>query len=146
MITPVGHNISFKQTVLHPSILTLKDENKKKLDTTFKMTNNLFPQNDVIFGADNQGELVYEVRKSNPMLMLLDKNICDAMHLTQQQLADLINFVTKYKAMHNYIYNIKEPFLRQKTENIDSLDSMDIAYKVRDAIMDFNDLHPDELN
>ncbi len=146
MITPVGHNISFKQTILHPSIITLKDENKKKLDTAFKITNTMFPQNDVIFGVDREGELVFEVRKSNPMVLLLDKKVCEAMHMTQQQVANLINLVTRYKAMHNYIHNIKEPVLRQKTENIDSLDSMDIAYKVRDAIMDFNDLHPDELN
>lgn len=141
------NNISFKRAIGLPSLYNMKPENMAKLDTTINVCNSFFPNNDVIFGADSNGELVYEVRKTFPLLNLLHPKVLE--NIKNIKIEDLYNLVLLAAAMkdaHNKLWNIKEPCIRQKTTNIDMMDDLEIAYEVRDAVMDFNDLHPEEEN
>ena len=141
------NNISFKRAIGLPSIYNMKPENMAKLDTTINVCNSFFPNNDVIFGADSNGELVYEVIKTFTLLNLMHPKVLENIkNIKIEDLSNLVLMAAAMKDAHNKLWNLKEPFLRQKTDNIDNMDDLEIAYEVRDAVMDFNDLHPEDEN
>lgn len=143
-----NNNISFKRTYGHPSIYNMKQKNREKLETTIAVCDTFFPQNDVILGADSNGELIYEVRKSFPLLTLLQPQVLESIKniISKEDLSKLVLMAAAMKDLHNKIWNIEEPSIQQKTTNIDNMDDLEIAYEVRDAVMDFNDLHPEDEN
>ena len=131
------NNISFKRAIGLPSIYNMKPENMAKLDTTINVCNSFFPN----------GELVYEVRKTFPLLNLMHPKVLENIkNIKIEDLSNLVLMAAAMKDAHNKLWNLKEPFLRQKTDNIDNMDDLEIAYEVRDAVMDFNDLHPEDEN
>ena len=117
------NNISFKRAIGLPSIYNMKPENMAKLDTTINVCNSFFPNNDVIFGADSNGELVYEVRKTFPLLNLMHPKVLENIkNIKIEDLSNLVLMAAAMKDAHNKLWNLKEPFLRQKKDKNDKKD------------------------
>ena len=146
MINKINNNISFKGVYLVPSINYLNETNKHKAGIFAKIAKQAFPQNDIFIGADKDGELCIRVQKSNPLHLLMDTEIAAKMNLTPIQLASLINFITDYNSAHNRLWGIHEPFMLDKTENINDMDMMDVSFQFCRVIDLFNQTHKELEN
>ena len=102
------NNISFKSVFLFPSINNLAEQNRQKVDKGIKVTQDLFPQNDVFLGADEQGELTIQVQKTNPLKYLLEPDIAEHINLNPQEILALINVVTMLQASYDKLWNKKQ--------------------------------------
>ena len=67
-----GNNISFKRVVPTPALINLSKSNAEKLNVAIELINNYYPHNDVFIGADNKGELVYQIQKVDPSIELFN--------------------------------------------------------------------------
>ena len=103
------NNISFKRAAATPSLLNIEPSNAQKLDVAIEVINKYYPQNDVFLGADEKGELVYQIQKADPSIELFDTDVLTKTRTNPQELLSLINLARLYKTAYNTIHNIKEP-------------------------------------
>ncbi len=143
MINKVN-NISFKRAIPTPSLLNVNLTNTKRLDVAIELINKFFPQNDVFLGADETGELVYQIQKADPYINLFDMDVLTKTRTNPQELISLVNLCRVYKAAYNTIHNIKVPAERYKTQNINKMSSVDIAKCVKSSLEEFNKKYPPE--
>lgn len=140
------NNISFKSVFLFPSINNLAEQNRQKVDKGIKVTQDLFPQNDVFLGADEQGELTIQVQKINPLKYLLEPDIAEHINLNPQEILALINVVTMLQASYDKLWNKKQPLLTDKTTHIDKMQDIEVIKKITDTVIDFNEKYQEPLN
>lgn len=140
------NNISFKSVFLFPSINNLAEQNHQKVDKGIKVTQDLFPQNDVFLGADEQGELTIQVQKINPLKYLLEPDIAEHIDLNPQEILALINVVTMLQASYDKLWNKKQPLLTDKTTHIDKMQDIEVIKKITDTVIDFNEKYQEPLN
>lgn len=140
------NNISFKRVIIDDSIVKMKPQNITKLELTSQLCQEFFPKNDVFLMSNDEGELVYQVQRSNPLFHLLDPDILEKAGLAIEEMGALINASTAMKEFNNALYDKKQESLRDCTDNIDKLDSMEIAYQIKDTINEFNELYPEDIN
>ncbi len=140
------NNISFKSVFLFPSINNLAEQNRQKVDKGIKVTQDLFPQNDVFLGADEQGELTIQVQKTNPLKYLLEPDIAEHINLNPQEILALINVVTMLQASYDKLWNKKQPLLTDKTTHIDKMQDIEVIKKITDTVIDFNEKYQEPLN
>ena len=146
MLNKVNNNISFKGVYFFPNINNMSDENKAKAGAFAKVAKQAFPQNDIFLASDNTGELYMRVHKANPLRLLLDQEIAAMMGMTTIQLAELINLVIAYKSAHDELWGKEDPYVVDKTENINDMDAMDISFQFCRIIDLFNKTHRDIAN
>ena len=139
-----GNNISFKRVVPTPALLNMPQSNAEKLDMAIEMINKHYPQNDVFIGADDNGELVYQIQKADPSIELFNSDVLAKTKVNPQELATLLNLCKLYKAVYNRIHNIKEPVAKYKTNNIEKLSPQHIAMGIKYSLDEFNKKYPPE--
>ena len=139
-------NVSFKQAIITPSIMNMKPVNVNKLDVAVELINKFFPQNDVFLGSNQQGELIYQIKKSEPLLALFDKEVLQKTKTNPAELAALINMCRIFKAIHNAAYDIKEQSMDFSTKNIDIMKRVEIARKIKNSLIEFNKKYPETKN
>lgn len=136
------NNISFKRAAATPSLLNIEPSNAQKLDVAIEVINKYYPQNDVFLGADEKGELVYQIQKADPSIELFDTDVLTKTRTNPQELLSLINLARLYKTAYNTIHNIKEPVEKYKTKNIDRMTDLDIAKSINYSLLEFNKKYP----
>ena len=138
------NNISFKRAAATPSFLNIKQSNAQKLDIAIEVINKYYPQNDVFLGADENGELVYQIQKADPYIELFNADVLMKTGINPQELQSLVYLCKLYKAAYNNIHDIKEPAERYKTKNIDKMTALDIAKSINYSLIEFNKKYPSE--
>ena len=138
------NNISFKQAIVTPSFVNLSDKNTKKLDIALEIINSYYPQNDVFLCSNEDGELVYHIKKNNSLLYLFNPDILKEANIDPLEFLKLLNICEGFKQVYNSIHNIKEPVMSFKTENIDNMKPVDIATQVNNSLLEFNKKYPPE--
>ena len=138
------NNISFKRAVAIPSFLNIKPSNAEKLDVAIEVINKYYPHNDVFLGADEKGELIYQIQKADPYVALFNADVLIKTRINPQELQSLVNLCKFYKATYNNIHNIKEPVEKYKTKNIDRMTDLDIAKSINYSLLEFNKKYPPE--
>ena len=139
-----GNNISFKRVAPMQSLLNLEPSNIDKLNVAFELINTYYPHNDVFVGADDNGELVYQIQKADPSIELFNSDVLAKTKVNPQELATLLNFCKLYKATYNRVHGIKIPAEKYTTTNIDKLSSINIAYAIKYSLDEFNKKYPPE--
>ncbi len=140
------NNISFKSVFLFPSINNLAEQNRQKVDKGIKVTQDLFPQNDVFLGADEKGELTIQVQRTNPLKYLLEPDVVECINLKPQDIFALINLAIIAQASHDKLWNKKQPLLTDKTDNINKMEDIEVIKKITDTVIDFNEKYKEPLN
>ena len=140
------NNISFKSVFLFPSINNLAKQNRPKVDKGIKVTQDLFPQNDVFLGADEKGELTIQVQKANPLKYLLEPDVAEHINLRPQEILALINVVTMLQASYDKLWDKKQPLSTDKTIHIDKMQDIEVIKKITDTVIDFNEKYQEPLN
>lgn len=139
-----GNNISFKRVVPTPALINLSKSNAEKLNVAIELINNYYPHNDVFIGADNKGELVYQIQKVDPSIELFNTDVLAKTRINPQELLILQNFCKFYKFTYNKVHGIKMPAEKYTMTNIDKLSSINIAYAIKYSLDEFNKKYPPE--
>lgn len=140
------NNVSFKGVVIDDSIYKMKPQNIRKLELTSQLCQQFFPKNDVFLMSNDKGELEYQVQRSNPLFHLLEPDILEKAGLALEEMGALINASIAMKEFDDTLYDKTDVNIRECTDNIDKLDPMEIAYQVRDTIIEFNEKYPEDVN
>ena len=131
-------NVSFKGIYFLSNIQEIAPENQIKVAKTVQKIDEMFPENDIFLGSDNNGDLTVQVQKTNPLKYLFDTKVMEKMNVSVEQLAALLNFNAATKTLNDFIWNKKSPIEFKKIEDIEDLDIDDIAQKIQDTVSSFN--------
>lgn len=141
------NNISFKSAFVNRDLSNkLSRENYEKVNIAASMVDQLYPQTDVYFYSDKNGNIVYNVQKGDPSKLILDSEVLKKIKMNVKDMANLINLKTYLEFSHNELWGIKKPYLEEKIENIDEMDEFDLACEVNSTILLFNKIHKDTFN
>ncbi len=139
-----GNNISFKRVFTTTSLANIDLPDLKRLDAAIELINKYYPQNDVFLGADETGELVYQIQQADPYIELFNADVLAKTKIDPKELLSVLKLCRLYKDVHNKIYNIKEPAERFSTIRINELSSEYIAMGIKCALDEFNKKYPPE--
>ena len=78
--------------------MNIKQSNAQKLDIAIEVINKYYPQNDVFLGADENGELVYQIQKADPYIELFNADVLMKTGINPQELQSLVYLCKLYKA------------------------------------------------
>lgn len=141
------NNISFKSAFVNRDLENkLSRENYEKVNLAANMVDELYPQTDVFFYSNKNGNVAYAVQKGDPCRLMLQSEILKKLKMNAQEMVDLINLKTYLECAHNEIWGIKKPFIEEKIENIDEMDEFDLACEVNSTIRLFNKIQEETLN
>ena len=80
------NNISFKGVYFLSNIYDINPENRVKVAKTVQKIDDMFPENDVFLGANQNGDLTVQVQKTNPLKYLLDPDVMEKLDISFEQL------------------------------------------------------------
>ena len=146
MISKINSHISFKRVLITQDIKKLSQENLAKIGPTVNLCKNQFQENDILFFADDKGELVVQIQKANPMNYLLHKDVLKATKMTTEEAYQRIMLAINAQAAHNELWGIKEPVWVERTQNINKMKPHQITAQIGTAIINFNTKYPTTLN
>lgn len=137
------NNISFKGVYFLSNIYDINPENRVKVAKTVQKIDDMFPENDVFLGANQNGDLTVQVQKTNPLKYLLDPDVMEKLDISFEQLVALLNFNSASKSLNDFIWDKKRPIAFEQIENVENLDIDDLAAKIQDTVSMFNQKNKD---